>query len=807
MEKRARMLVKILITIVLVFILIWLIYSDERVLQPEQPEGELVRRKDVEILVNELWSATGKQTENDLWNQMPDETPETDETDEYFSYRSYLKLLDVLLPEKTSESNDRIRDRLTYKNKYRDTFLLLKEDWYDSFDLMIKEWGLGDIIRKEKVEILCGNQNLTGEEKLGEGCILDRNGRVYRCLSEDAAGLTFSCAEVYVREERILTLFRVLPDQIHLTNVWIMEAWEDEIQFFYRGYEILAEKTQAGQEIGQMREQIGDFSFQEGSISDVSVKNERIGGKLLGISEEELEIEGYGKVPIQEECVGYQLYETLRNADRNELLVGYDFADFVLEKGEICAFLLARKESMETIRVAVKTNHFASLYHDRITLLSQDDMTLTYGSYGERKTEEIAGGETFTIEPGDKWFSGERVEVETVTNTGKIQVSSLERSQGIPAYRGKMEIVETEEGLVLINEVPLEEYLYSVVPSEMPAKYPIEALKAQAVSARTYGYRYLLQPGYQSLGAHVDDSVGYQVYNNIEENVNSTRAVKDTTGMLLLYEEEPVSTYYYSTSCGFGADAGIWNEDKKEELPYINSVYIAKEADAAAGKADAEEKLSEEPAGYSPQDLSDEEKFRNYIYGVDENAYEREEAWFRWHYYVEEIDAELMFQKLKNRYEAGQTKVLTFTGSGDAAEAEEEDFASEEPVKFDAVREIQSLRRRDGGVMDELLIVTDRNTYKIKSEYNIRYILNQGGEVIRQDGSSNEGMSLLPSAYLAIDTLKEEENVIGYTIVGGGYGHGAGMSQNGARAMGMEGKGYEEILSFFFRDCRIEKIY
>lgn len=109
--------------------------------------------------------------------------------------------------------------------------------------------------------------------------------------------------------------------------------------------------------------------------------------------------------------------------------------------------------------------------------------------------------------------------------------------------------------------------------------------------------------------------------------------------------------------------------------------------------------------------------------------------------------------------------------------------------------------------MDELLIVTDRNTYKIKSEYNIRYILNQGGEVIRQDGSSNEGMSLLPSAYLAIDTLKEEENVIGYTIVGGGYGHGAGMSQNGARAMGMEGKEYEEILSFFFRDCRIEKIY
>ena len=83
-----------------------------------------------------------------------------------------------------------------------------------------------------------------------------------------------------------------------------------------------------------------------------------------------------------------------------------------------------------------------------------------------------------------------------------------------------------------------------MVPSEMPASYPIEALKAQAVCARTYGYRYLNQPGYGSIGAHVDDSVGYQVYNNIQENVNATKAVKETAGELLLYQGEPVSTYY-----------------------------------------------------------------------------------------------------------------------------------------------------------------------------------------------------------------------------------------------------------------------
>ncbi|MDE7286759.1 MAG: hypothetical protein K2N55_07975 [Lachnospiraceae bacterium] len=49
--------------------------------------------------------------------------------------------------------------------------------------------------------------------------------------------------------------------------------------------------------------------------------------------------------------------------------------------------------------------------------------------------------------------------------------------------------------------------------------------------------------------------------------------------------------------------------------------------------------------------------------------------------------------------------------------------------------------------------------------------------------------------------------MVGYTIIGGGYGHGVGMSQNGARAMGMADMDCESILSFFYKDCQIEKIY
>ena len=67
-----------------------------------------------------------------------------------------------------------------------------------------------------------------------------------------------------------------------------------------------------------------------------------------------------------------------------------------------------------------------------------------------------------------------------------------------------MELLLTEGGIAVINEVLLEEYLYSVVPSEMPSSYPGEALKAQAVCARTYAYGHMEHAGYPKYGAHVD---------------------------------------------------------------------------------------------------------------------------------------------------------------------------------------------------------------------------------------------------------------------------------------------------------------
>ena len=79
--------------------------------------------------------------------------------------------------------------------------------------------------------------------------------------------------------------------------------------------------------------------------------------------------------------------------------------------------------------------------------------------------------------------------------------------------------------------------------------------------------------------------------------------------------------------------------------------------------------------------------------------------------------------------------------------------------------------------------------------------------MIRQDDSPYAGNLLLPSAYLIIDVVKKDKNVVGYTIIGGGYGHGVGMSQNGARAMGLSHADCESILSFYFQGSQLDKLY
>lgn len=78
---------------------------------------------------------------------------------------------------------------------------------------------------------------------------------------------------------------------------------------------------------------------------------------------------------------------------------------------------------------------------------------------------------------------------------------------------------------------------------------------------------------------------------------------------------------------------------------------------------------------------------------------------------------------------------------------------------------------------------------------------------MRQDGRKTGAMALLPSGFFVISTGKKNGNVIGYSLSGGGFGHGVGMSQNGAKEMAKCGWAAGDILAYFYDDCMTKSIY
>ena len=591
-------------------------------------------------------------------------------------------------------------------------------------------------------------------------------------------------------------------------NVWILEEGEEGLVLFREGqreqypYGIVTDSESGTQDTyhpeGSVREQLADVELTDGEITCVIIEAEKISGKILSADADGVEIEGYGKLPLAEDYRGYRLYGSLQMCRARDLLFGYNNADLCLENGEICGILLVREETMENIRVLIKAADYKGSFHQQLVLTSGTGFTINYGDYDNRQTEVHNAGEEIVIDTASSYFQGGRVQIIPDVLTGKVILKNVSRSQGIPSYRGQIELLLTDQGIVVINEVPLEEYLYSVVPSEMPSGYPTEALKAQAICARSYAYGHMEHAGYPQYGAHVDDSASYQVYNNILEQESTTTAVKNTYGQLLYTADDILaSTYYYSTSCGVGSDATVWKTANPPDLPYLKAKSLS--------RAVMTEYVAAMTGGLDlPQDdigtrLQEEEAFAEFITSVNKDDFEAEEGWYRWTYSVESLDLDRMTKVLQDRYAANENLVLTLVDG---------EYVSQEISNIGDVKEIYVAKRGQGGVAEELIIEAENDTYKVISEHNIRYVLCGGtSKVIRQDGSKVASNSMLPSGFFVIVTSKKNGDVVAYSLTGGGFGHGVGMSQNGARQMARSGFQAWEILQFFFENCHIVNIY
>src|SRR5690606_35756872 len=120
-------------------------------------------------------------------------------------------------------------------------------------------------------------------------------------------------------------------------------------------------------------------------------------------------------------------------------------------------------------------------------------------------------------------------------------------------FRGDFEISSVNGQLALVNDVPLEQYLYSVVAAEVPSSWPQESLKAQAVAARSYALYHAAGNKFNVAGL-VDTTLS-QVYNGVDKEVDSIKqAVDSTAGEVIKSNGRIVEAIFSSNSGGMTAD-------------------------------------------------------------------------------------------------------------------------------------------------------------------------------------------------------------------------------------------------------------
>jgi SpoIID/LytB domain protein len=331
-------------------------------------------------------------------------------------------------------------------------------------------------------------------------------------------------------------------------------------------------------------------------------------------------------------------------------------------------------------------------------------------------------------------------------------------------FRGEFFVYQNDSGSWVVNELGLEDYLYGVVPGEMPESFEPEALKAQAVCARTYACRQIAEDGYAAFFADLDDTTNCQVYRPDEENAKAVLAVDDTAGQILLYQDTYAQIYYFSTSCGYTSGLEVWGQ---EEVSYLKKVSLVTQRRWI-------------------------QRFEKFIKNTNVEAYDSHSRFFRW---TATLDLAGNSDTLRNEIQQvakESTGRLTLFG----ASKEETDDCS----GFGMCTGIEEKERSKSGMVTDLYLIFEQGSVHIYNENSIRSILGCALVSI-QDKNQNSvnDMTMLPSAAFVAE-MNSQGTV---TLYGGGLGHGIGMSQYGADGMAKAGMTYDEILEIFFEGTQL----
>lgn len=428
----------------------------------------------------------------------------------------------------------------------------------------------------------------------------------------------------------------------------------------------------------------------------------------------------------------------------------------------------------QTVKVLILNQ--SDVHYDQVYLKCDGESKVELN----KKTKKYQASDTIQIKKL-KLKKGSSAVITPANQDGRLFLTDKSGSGISKGYFGSMTVYRDAEGYYIVNKVPVEKYLYSVVASEMPASFGTEALKAQAVCARSYVYRQTASEDYRNYHAQIDDSTNYQVYNKSDISEQDIAAVEETSGEVMYVQDEIVNAYYFSSSHGYTSSMEIWNQDE-DAYPYLKSksLSISKQKD-------------------SKKDLSDEKVFQDYITSGKIETYDSSSRYFRWKAYAE-LSGSLnaLKEKITQRQKINPDNFRFYLKSG----KKQKKVSSMKG--FGGVKKMYCSRRGSSGAILELTIQFEYGKAVIKSEYNIRSVVGCAMEKITYaDGTQDTSARFLPSAYFSIDFNKKSGR---YVLSGGGNGHGMGMSQYGAAGMAAQGWNYEEILKFFYDGAKIRKV-
>lgn len=360
------------------------------------------------------------------------------------------------------------------------------------------------------------------------------------------------------------------------------------------------------------------------------------------------------------------------------------------------------------------------------------------------------------------------------SNTRNLQVKEpkgISTTLNDRSYRGVIEIYRASSLLTAINVLNTDEYLFSVVPSEMPPQWNKEALKAQAVACRNYS---ISRRGVHTNNAYdLCDSTHCQAYKgSSNESQSSSNAVTETSGLMIYYKNEIINAVYHSSSGGYTENSeNVWNYS----MDYLKGVAEVNEPTAKMWTRSFT--LAEITDLLNKNNINIGSAIKVYIGSISSSNRVNQ----------------LIIEGTNGKKILEKEDIRTFFSSSNGGVLESRNFSilgSNSPINLTVcVMSAYNTATAD---------IRDMSAINVNGE-NINY-KNNFLNMVTAIGSSASQTFMLNG-----NVQNGNNNSTGNIVFSGkGWGHGVGMSQHGANGMAEIGYTFEQILKHYYKDVEIK---